>query len=288
MALLADPSDGTFDPAHVAEVTSWLKLVFEAAGKNVPEFEYTPRTITHLYHLAKTSQSRTQAAATVGEDARLRAAQYRSEVSRLSEVLHCAGISQGSISQVGLGLAQSIAALADALDLKDTEDSSFLVAVADLSLKRIEIEQKRSRAQGDSLMLLDNTRKAISRLTYLRRTLSQLEEEAMNRDASMAQWQINLRMMASKERQYLLQLANYKAMVDRVGCTPEIQHGSLMRLVERKDELDRQMKPILDTLRSYQDLPPDKALAELAIEDKRREYEEAEKYLEEALNTSDI
>jgi HAUS augmin-like complex subunit 1 len=59
-----------------------------------------------------------------------------------------------------------------------------------------------------------------------------------------------------------------------------------MAMVEHRHELERKTKPILDTLRSYQDLPPDKALAELAIKDKQREYEAAEKYLEDALHSA--
>ncbi|KAK2403983.1 ribonuclease [Trifolium repens] len=39
----------------------------------------------------------------------------------------------------------------------------------------------------------------------------------------------------------------------------------------------RKLKPILDTLRSYQDLPPDKALAALAIEDKKMQYAAADR-----------
>ncbi|KAJ7976671.1 HAUS augmin-like complex subunit 1 [Quillaja saponaria] len=38
---------------------------------------------------------------------------------------------------------------------------------------------------------------------------------------------------------------------------------------EHRKDLEKKTKPILDTLRSYQDLPPDKALAALAIEDKK-------------------
>ncbi|XP_020237547.1 AUGMIN subunit 1 [Cajanus cajan] len=45
-------------------------------------------------------------------------------------------------------------------------------------------------------------------------------------------------------------------------------------MAEHRKELEKKTKPILDTLRSYQDLPPDKALAALAIEDKKRQYAE--------------
>lgn len=45
-------------------------------------------------------------------------------------------------------------------------------------------------------------------------------------------------------------------MLNRVGYTPEISHGELVEMAEHRKELDKKTKPILDTLRSYQDLPP--------------------------------
>ena len=104
-----------------------------------------------------------------------------------------------------------------------------------------------------------------------------------------------------------------QAMLNRVGYSPEISHGVLAEMAEHRKELERKTKPILDTLRSYQDLPPvsssfylmilyscnyafssyvliifsqDKALAVLAIEDKKRQYAAAEKYLEEVLQSA--
>ncbi|XP_024529719.1 AUGMIN subunit 1 isoform X1 [Selaginella moellendorffii] len=277
-----------FDAAHVAEVKAWITSTFEAVNREVPAFEYTPRTVAHLHGLATLSQNRTQVVGIVAADLRQKAAEFRAEgaSARVREILDCAGLAQENFSQSGVAAAQTLATAAHLLDLKDTETGSFLIAMADLSLKKTDIEEKRAAVKKESKMLLDNTRKAISRLTYLKRTLGQLEEEVAARDGLMGQWETNLKVMASKERQYLQQLANYKAILSRVGYTPEISHGVLMQMVEHRKDLERKTKPILDTLRSYQDLPPDKALAELAIEDKRREYEAAEKHLEEALQSA--
>lgn len=44
--------------------------------------------------------------------------------------------------------------------------------------------------------------------------------------------------------------------LNRVGYTPEISHGVLVEMAEHRKELEKKTKPILDTLRSYQDLPP--------------------------------
>lgn len=103
-----------------------------------------------------------------------------------------------------------------------------------------------------------------------------------------------------------------QAILNRVGYTPEISHGVLTEMSEQKKDLEKKTKPILDTLRSYQDLPPvqfvlltvffhnqvtiknfdlffviqDKALAALAIEAKRQQYADAEKLLEEVLHSA--
>eukprot|EP00253_Pinus_taeda_P026449 PITA_26449 len=285
-----DPSGGegkiSFDAAHIADVKAWLNSTFDAADREVPEFEYTPRTVAHLHAIATVSQARTQAATIVAGDLRQKASEYRSQAARLREILDSAGLAHENLSPNAVTSAQMLASVSNLLNIKDTEMSSFLVAMGDLSLRKTDVEEKRARAQKESKILLENTRKAIARLTYLKRTLTQLEEEIAGREGPMAQWQTNLRIMVSKERQYLQQLSNYKALLSRVGYTPEISHGVLMQMVENRNELERKTKPLLDTLRSYQDLPPDKALAALAIEDKRREYAAAEKYLEEALHSA--
>lgn len=111
-----------------------------------------------------------------------------------------------------------------------------------------------------------------------------------------------------------------QAVLNHAGYTPEVSHRVLVEMAEHRKELEKKTKPILDTLRSYQDLPPvfrashafcllqfleycrtmlclflflllvgivqDKALAALAIEDKKRQYAAAEKYLEDVLQSA--
>jgi HAUS augmin-like complex subunit 1 len=45
-------------------------------------------------------------------------------------------------------------------------------------------------------------------------------------------------------------------LLNRVGYTPKISHRELVEMAEHRKELDKMTKPVLDTLRSYQDLPP--------------------------------
>lgn len=275
-----------FDANRIAEVKAWLASQFDAAGKDVPEFEYTPRSISHLHNIASVSQAKTQAAGIVAADFRQKAAEYRSQAARTREILENVGLAQESLPSIVVGSAQVLANVANLLNIRDTELSSFLVAMGDISLRKTAVEEKRAKVQKESKILLDYTRKAISRLTYLKRTLAQLEDDVAPCEAQMENWKTNLAIMVSKERQYLQQYANYKAILTRVGYTPEISHGVLVEMAEHRKDLEKQTKPILDTLRSYQDLPPDKALAALAIEDKKRQYAAAEKHLEDVLQSA--
>ncbi|GAV91879.1 hypothetical protein CFOL_v3_35264 [Cephalotus follicularis] len=272
--------------ARMAEVKAWLTSQFDAAGKDVPDFEYTPRSIAHLYKLATVSQAKTQAATIVASDFRQKAAEYRAQAARIREILENVGLAQESLPSNVVSSAQVLANVANLLNIRDTELSSFLVAMGDISLRKTGVDEKRAKVQKESKILLDFTRKAIARLTYLKRTLAQLEDDVPPCEAQMENWKTNLAVMASKERQYLQQYNNYKALLNRVGYTPEISHGVLVEMAEHRKELEKTTKPIMDTLRSYQDLPPDKALAALAIEDKKRQYAAAEKYLEDVLQSA--
>ncbi|KAG6413666.1 hypothetical protein SASPL_126380 [Salvia splendens] len=281
----SDPSKSSgstgFDANRIAEVKAWLVSQFDAVGKDVPDFEYTPRSIAHLHNIATLSQAKTHAATIVANDFRQKAAEYRSQAARIREILEHVGLVQESLPSNVVSSSQVIASVANLLNIRDTELNQ--------SLRKTAVEEKRAKVQQESKELLDYARKAIARLTYLKRTLTQLEDDIPPCEAQMEHWKTNLAIMESKERQYLQQYSNYKAMLNRVGYSPDISHGVLVEMAEHRKDLEKKTKPILETLRSYQDLPPvvsDKALAALAIEDKKRQYAAAEKYLEDVLQSA--
>lgn len=279
-------SGGGTDASRIGEVKQWLAQEFSQAGKEVPDFEYTPRSVAYLRNLATLSQAQTQASKILASDFRLKASEYRSQAARIREILESVGLAQEGLPSNLVCSSQVLANVANLLNIRDTELSSFLVAMGDISLRKTGVEEKRAKAQKESKVLLDYTRKAIARLTYLKRTLGQLEDDVGQCEAHIDYWKTNLGVMVGKEKQYNLQTANYKTTLSRVGYAPEISHGVLVELAEHRKELEKKTKPVLDTLRSYQDLPPDKALAALAIEDKKRQYAAAEKYLEDVLHSA--
>jgi len=117
--------------------------------------------------------------------------------ARIREILENVGLAQESLPSNVVSSAQVLANVANFLNIRDTELSrwdvildtklhlcsclfnvtslnwrnanSFLVAMGDLSLRKTGVEEKRAKVQKESKILLDYTRKAIARLTYLKR-----------------------------------------------------------------------------------------------------------------------
>ncbi|XP_057486596.1 AUGMIN subunit 1-like [Actinidia eriantha] len=284
-AALVEGKSG-FNMSQISEVKAWVVSQFDAAGKDVLDFEYTSQSICHLHNLAALSQANTRAALIVANDLHQKAAEYSSQAARIREILENVGLAIDSLPANVVASTQVIANVANMLNIRDTELSSFLIAMGDISLRKTRTQDKRIQLERESKILLDQTRKAIARLTFLKRTLQQLEEDASPCEAQMEKWKTNLEVMDAKENQYIQQHANFKELLNRVDYTPEISHRVLVEMAEHRQELEKKTMPIVNTLRSYHDLPPDKDLAALAIEDKEREYAATEKCLEDVLQSA--
>ncbi|XP_016667435.1 AUGMIN subunit 1-like [Gossypium hirsutum] len=107
-------------------MTPLIRRLFDAAGKEVPDFEYTPRSIAHLYNLAIVSQAKTQAANIVANDFRQKVAEYRSQAARIREILENVGLAQESLPSNVVASAQVLANVANLLNIRDTELSRWV------------------------------------------------------------------------------------------------------------------------------------------------------------------
>ena len=111
------------DASRIAEMKAWLASQFEAAGRDVPAFEYTPRSVAHLHSLASLSQARSRAASIVAADLRLKASESRAEAALIREVLERVGLAREQLSPGAIGSAQVVAGVANLLNIRDTEMS---------------------------------------------------------------------------------------------------------------------------------------------------------------------
>ncbi|KAK9901498.1 hypothetical protein M0R45_002065 [Rubus argutus] len=101
--------------------------------KEVPDFEYT-LVGAYLRNLATLSQAQTQASKIL-----LRfppqSLRVRSQAARIREILESGGVSTGGVCIELVSSSQVLANVANLL-IRDTELSSFLVAMGDISLRK--------------------------------------------------------------------------------------------------------------------------------------------------------
>jgi hypothetical protein len=74
--------------SRISEVEKWLASRFADAGKEVPDFEYTPRSVGYLYNLLTISEAKEKSADIVAKDFRRKAAEYRSQGLAPSFILY--------------------------------------------------------------------------------------------------------------------------------------------------------------------------------------------------------
>lgn len=151
-----------FNINQIPYVKAWIESLFDAAGKDVPDFEYTPQSITHFHNLAVRSQANTEAALIVANDLHQKAAEYSSQghppcsldifcsyfygcscfctsilikqpastvtnaAARIREVLENVGLARDTLPPNVVSASQVVAKVANLLDVRDTELSRWV------------------------------------------------------------------------------------------------------------------------------------------------------------------
>ncbi|CAA7057195.1 unnamed protein product [Microthlaspi erraticum] len=113
-----------------------------------------------------------------------------SEASNLPSPLDSVAVQKQKFQAKGLDIHDLVTLLgsckcANLLNIRDTELSRHIS-------EKTGVEEKRSKAQKESNVLLDYTRKAIPRLTYLKKILAQLEDDVVPCESQMENWKTNL------------------------------------------------------------------------------------------------
>uniref|UniRef100_A0A6N2N8S2 Uncharacterized protein n=1 Tax=Salix viminalis TaxID=40686 RepID=A0A6N2N8S2_SALVM len=135
---VTEGKSGGNDAAPIAEVKAWPTSQFDAAEIQVPDFQYTPRSIAHLFNSATVSQAKTQAASIVANDFRQKAVEHRPQgpvigfyclstsdvdhfmavAARMREMLENVGLAQESLPSNVVSSAQVLAFVANLVETK--------------------------------------------------------------------------------------------------------------------------------------------------------------------------
>ncbi|CAG8574348.1 11289_t:CDS:2, partial [Dentiscutata heterogama] len=145
---------------------------------------------------------------------KIHASEYRAETSRIKNILHAFGISKDDFSKNGVQSVKILATLATILELRDIERSSFLSAIAQLSIDSSHIERQNRDISRTINSLETSTQEAKLRHHKLREILTNLRRNwDTKEDQKLKEWKRNTTLLDQKAKEYQLKLSRLEDVV---------------------------------------------------------------------------
>ncbi|XP_035631561.1 HAUS augmin-like complex subunit 1 isoform X2 [Oncorhynchus keta] len=251
------------------KVSKWLSTVF--GDQTIPEYEVNTRTVDILYQLAEASEVRCNETSLLIEDQKQKTSEYQADG---------VGLSSGSLSKPASDYLSALVANAKVLGVRDTSLSSFVPAVNNLTNELLESEKTDRRLDRE----LNALRNKLGSVLVLRKTFQEDIKKTMKaqevESAKAEERLLNMDFVKAKSKD--LSYRNKKAEDQLTSRNMEnrISHQALMELFEQVYTLKQEILPLSKKLEPYRDLSPSPSLAQVKIEEAKRELAAVDAELE--------
>ncbi|XP_054586840.1 HAUS augmin-like complex subunit 1 isoform X2 [Nothobranchius furzeri] len=261
------------------EVNCWLSAVF--GDRSVPQFEVNTRTVDVLYQLAQSSEARCSDTALLIEDFKQKASEYQADASHLQDVLHQGvGLSCGSLSKPAADYVSALVDNAMVLGVRDTSLCSLIPAVNKLTSELLEAEKSNRRLERE----LRASRKSLGAMLMLRGNLQgDIEKTAKSQAVEGAKAEerlLSLDFVTMKARELSTRRVKLEAQLVSRNMDKSITHKAIVQLSEEVDALKKEIIPLKKKLEPYMDLSASPSLAQVKIEEAKRELAALDSQLE--------
>ncbi|KAF6716275.1 HAUS augmin-like complex subunit 1 [Oryzias melastigma] len=268
---------------RIKKVNSWLGSVF--GDQPVPQFEVNTRTMDILYQLSQTSEARCSDTALLVEDLRQKTSEYQTEAIYLQDVLlEGVGLSPTSLSKPAADYVSALVDSAVVLGVRDTSLGSFMPAINSLTNELLEAEKSNRRLErelgalrerlGSTLVLRANLQEDIDRTAKSQAVEGSKAEERL----------LTMDFVVAKTRELTNKWKKSEAQLASRNMDKSITHQAIVQLAEEVGALKTEIIPLKKKLESYLDLSPNPSLAQVEIEEAKRELAAIDSQLEENLN----
>ncbi|XP_015235250.1 PREDICTED: HAUS augmin-like complex subunit 1 [Cyprinodon variegatus] len=263
----------------IKKVNSWLGAVF--GDQPVPQFEVNSRTVDILYQLAQSSEARCSDTSLLIEDYKQKTSEYQADAAHLQDVLlQGVGLSGASLSKASADYVSALVDSAMVLGVRDTSLSSFMPAVNNLTSELLEAEKSNRRLErelrvlrkrlGATLVLRGNLQEDIDKTTKSQAVESAKAEERL----------LNMDFVTAKARELSHRLERSEARLLSRNMDKSITHQAIVQLSEEVGTLKNEIIPLKKKLEPYMDLSPSPSLAQVKIEEAKRELAALDSKLE--------
>ncbi|XP_044513769.1 HAUS augmin-like complex subunit 1 [Gracilinanus agilis] len=258
-------------PEKKAEkIASWLKKIF--GDQPIPKYEVNPRTTDILYHLSECNRVRDRDTSLVIEDLKQKAREYESEARYLQDLLmESVNLSFTSLSSIGSSYLNALVDSALVLETKDTSLASFIPAVNSLTADLFRTKSRNEEMEHELSKLGKNLTATLMLEKCLREDLKKAELHLSMERAKVDSRISNMDFLKAKSDDLRLRIKIAEEQLSARGMDASLSHQSLLTLSEKLAELKQQTAPLKKRLESYLDLMPNPSLAQVKIEEAKRE-----------------
>ncbi|XP_026226951.1 HAUS augmin-like complex subunit 1 [Anabas testudineus] len=263
----------------IKKVNSWLSSVF--GDQTVPQFEVNIRTVDILYQLAQCSEARCSDTALFIEDIKQKTSEYQADGAHLQDVLlQGVGLSCASLSKPATDYLSALVDNAMVLGVRDTSLGSFMPAVNNLTNELLEGEKSSRkldrelralrRRLGATLVLRGNLQEDINKTVKSQAVESAKAEERL----------LNMDFVTAKAKELSIRRERAEAQLVSRNMDKSITHQAVVQLSEEVNTLKQEIIPLKKKLEPYMDLSPSPSLAQVKIEEAKRELVALDSQLE--------
>uniref|UniRef100_A0A8C5NZR1 HAUS augmin-like complex subunit 1 n=1 Tax=Jaculus jaculus TaxID=51337 RepID=A0A8C5NZR1_JACJA len=281
-------SAALFGTAGVSfHVAAWLKKIF---GEHpIPRYEVNPRTTEILYHLSERNRVRDRDICLVIEDLKQKASEYESEAKHLQDFLmESVNFSPANLSNTGSRYLNAFVDSALTLETKNTSLASLMPAVNDLTSDLF-----RTKSNSEEIKLeLGKLEKNLTATLVLEKCLREdLKKAELHLSAEKAKADNRLQnkdFLKAKSEEFRFGIKAVEEQLSARGMDASLSHQSLVALSEKLAELKQQTIPLKKKLESYLDLMPNPSLAQVKIEEAKRELDAIDAELTKKVNMMEL
>ncbi|XP_037662123.1 HAUS augmin-like complex subunit 1 isoform X1 [Choloepus didactylus] len=256
-------------------VAAWLKKIF--GDHPIPQYEVNPRTTEILYHLSERNKARDRDVSLIIEDLKQKASEYESEAKHLQDLLmESVNFSPASLSSTSSRYLNALVDSAMTLETKDTSLASFIPAVNDLTSDLFHTKSKNEEIKLELTKLEKNLTATLVLEKCLREDVKKAELHLFTERAKVDSRLQNMDFLKAKSEEFRFGIKTAEEQLSARGMDASLSHQSLVALSEKLAELKRQTIPLKKKLESYLDLMPNPSLAQVKIEEAKRELDAIE------------
>ncbi|XP_041047428.1 HAUS augmin-like complex subunit 1 isoform X1 [Carcharodon carcharias] len=263
------------------KVSMWLSKIF--GDQQIPFYEVNPWSMDVLYRLMERNETRDRDTMQLIEDVKQKTVEYKSDADYMQDfIMESVGLSSTSLSSNGSSCLKNLVDSSLALDLKDTSQTSFVLAINDLTSDRTAAENR------SQTLVISDLMKKLTEAIVLEKSL---EKDLLTTDSNLIEAKAKAECKKQNADFFIKKMNEWNQLsqslendLKQVGFDASLDHQSLVELSERLENVKKEVESLNAKLNSYLNLTPNVYSAKVKIEETKLELNKVDRLLSEKMD----